>query len=318
MTARSSRAVAVENMFTAPQADYTRMLLAATLAHLRARPYWERLIAAPIISLVGVTKDFEQRRPVRATGATCARSTMSPFGRARRDTRHRRRVRLGKSTLLRMVLRLIRPTAGTIEIEGRDIWSLPARDLKAFRRRIQPIFQNPASSFNPRQSIGSILSAPLEVHGIGDAPEPRGIRSPALLERVGLPADMRGPLSAPALGRPEAAHRHRPRRDPRAGIVVADEPTSALDVSVQAQVLEIFQETKRAMGLTCVFVSHNLAVIRQVSDRVAVMRQGAVVEYGPVESALCGAPTRVYAGAARRRARPSTLLSQPPRTASCT
>ena len=198
----------------------------------------------------------------------------------------------GKSTLLRMVLRLLRPSAGTIEIDGRDIWSLPAGDLKGFRRKIQPIFQNPASSFNPRQSIGSILSAPLEVHGMGDRRSRSG-KVTALLERVGLPGDVAGRYPHQLSGgqKQRIAIARAVILEP--AIVVADEPTSALDVSVQAQVLDVFQETKRAMGLTCIFVSHNLAVIRQVSDRVAVMRHGAVVEYGPAET-LFAAPRHAY------------------------
>ncbi len=198
----------------------------------------------------------------------------------------------GKSTLLRMVLRLVRPSAGTIAVEGRDIWSLPARDLKAFRRKIQPIFQNPASSFNPRQSIGRILSAPLEVHGIGDR-RSRANKVAALLERVGLPREVAGRYPHQLSGgqKQRIAIARAVILEP--AIVVADEPTSALDVSVQAQVLEIFQETKRDMGLTCIFVSHNLAVISQVSDWVAVMRQGAVVEYGPVAT-IFAAPQHEY------------------------
>jgi len=198
----------------------------------------------------------------------------------------------GKTTLLRMILRLLRPSTGTIEVEARDIWSLPRRDLKAFRRRIQPIFQNPASSFNPRQSIGSILAAPLEVHGIGDRRSRAG-KITAVLARVGLPEDVvtRYPHQLSGGQKQRIAIARAVILEP--AIVVADEPTSALDVSVQAQVLQIFQETKRAMGLTCLFVSHNLAVIRQVSDRVAVMRRGAVVEYGTVESVFA-APRHDY------------------------
>jgi len=246
----------------------------------------------PIISLAGVTKEFEQGglfgrsaglRAVDDVSLQVERGeTLGIVGESGS----------GKSTLLRMVLRLLRPSSGTIEIEGRDIWSLAARDLKAFRRRIQPIFQNPASSFNPRQSIGSILSAPLEVHGIGDRRSRSG-KVTVLLERVGLPGEVAGRYPHQLSGgqKQRIAIARAVILEP--AIVVADEPTSALDVSVQAQVLDVFQETKRAMGLTCIFVSHNLAVIRQVSDRVAVMRHGAVVEYGPVESVFA-APQHAY------------------------
>ena len=188
----------------------------------------------------------------------------------------------GKSTLLRMALRLIRPSAGSICLGGEDIWSLSGPALKAFRRRVQPIFQNPASSFNPRQSIGQILTAPLEVHGLGARSERRE-KARDLLAKVGLPADSfdRHPHQLSGGQKQRVAIARAVILQPE--IVLADEPTSALDVSVQAQVLELFDATRRELGLTAIFVSHNLAVIRQVSDQVAVMRHGQVVEYGPAE-----------------------------------
>ena len=198
----------------------------------------------------------------------------------------------GKSTLLRMILRLVQPTSGTIRIDGEDIWRLPSRDLKAMRRKVQPIFQNPSSSFNPRQTIGAILTAPLEVHGIGDRSSRRD-KAVALLERVGLTAAHADRLPHQLSGgqRQRVAIARAVILEPR--IVLADEPTSALDVSVQAQVLDLFQEIKSAMALTSVFVSHNLAVVRQVSDDVAVMRHGEVVEYGPAER-IFAAPAHDY------------------------
>lgn len=188
----------------------------------------------------------------------------------------------GKSTLLRIVLGLIRPTAGTVTIDGQDIATLPRREEKAFRRKVQPIFQNPASSFNPRQSIGAILRAPLVVHGIGTR-QGRRDRVAELLERVGLPADYasRHPHQLSGGQKQRVAIARAIILEPQ--IVLADEPTSALDVSVQAQVLDLFRQTREAMGLTSIFVSHNLAVIRQVSDTVAVMRLGRIVEMGPVD-----------------------------------
>ena len=189
----------------------------------------------------------------------------------------------GKSTVLRMILGLIRPTSGRIVIDGQDIAALDRREEKAFRRKVQPIFQNPASSFNPRQTIGAILAAPLEVHGVGDRPSRRA-RVAEILERVGLPADYvaRYPHQLSGGQKQRVAIARAVILEPR--IVLADEPTSALDVSVQAQILDLFREIRARMGLTTVFVSHNLAVIRQVSDRVAVMRLGRVVEYGDVAS----------------------------------
>ena len=198
----------------------------------------------------------------------------------------------GKSTLLRIALRLIQPTSGTVLVDGQDIYGLKGADLKAFRRKVQPIFQNPASSFNPRQSIYAILAAPLEVHGIGSR---RGHRGTIIekLERVGLSADIaaRYPHQLSGGQKQRVAIARAGILGPR--IVLADEPTSALDVSVQAQVLRLFQETKRELGLTTIFVSHNLAVIRQVSDDVAVMRRGEVVECGST-AAIFSAPKHEY------------------------
>jgi ABC-type glutathione transport system ATPase component len=184
----------------------------------------------------------------------------------------------GKSTLLRMVLRLIRPTAGTIQLKGRDIWAMnDAR--RTLPRDMQAIFQDPASSFNPRQTVGAILGAPLDVHGIGTAGTRRAAVSESLA-RVGLPPDMtkRYPHQLSGGQKQRVAIARAIILKP--AVVLADEPTSALDVSVQAQVLKLFQDTKRDLQLTMIFVSHNLAVIRQVSDRVAVMRGGRLVESG--------------------------------------
>jgi ABC-type glutathione transport system ATPase component len=188
----------------------------------------------------------------------------------------------GKSTLLRMILHLIRPTSGEILFEGRDIWTLSGRELLGVRRQMHAIFQDPASSFDPRQSIGAILAAPLEVHRIGTAAK-RAKTVADTLELVGL-------SSTYASRRPhQLSGGQRQRVDVaraiilRPSLIVADEPTSALDVSLQAQILALLQKINRELGLACVFVSHNLGVIRVIADDVAVMRRGKIVEAGPVE-----------------------------------
>lgn len=187
----------------------------------------------------------------------------------------------GKSTLLRVLLRLIRPDAGTVWMEGRDIWQESGRQLQEFRRKVQPVFQNPASSFNPRQTIRSILKAPLEVHGVGTGPE-RQASIARLIERVGLDNNFLDRLPHQLSGGQKQRVAIARAIILRPKILLADEPTSALDVSVQAQVLRLFLDVKRDFGLTTVFVSHNLAVIRQVSDRVLVMRHGEIIESGTV------------------------------------
>ncbi len=185
----------------------------------------------------------------------------------------------GKSTLLRIGLRLLRPTSGQVLFEGRDIGALEGGKLKNMRQRMQAVFQDPASSFNPRQSVGQILLAPLEVHGVGTSAS-RSRQVGDTLELVGLDATFmdRYPHQLSGGQRQRVAIARAIILRP--SLVVADEPTSALDVSVQAQILNLFKQTKRELGLTCLFVSHSLGVIRYISDRVAVMRLGRIVEIG--------------------------------------
>ena len=184
----------------------------------------------------------------------------------------------GKSTLLRMVLRLVEPTAGTIHLNGRNIWTMSDARM-TLPREMQAIFQDPASSFNPRQTIAAILRAPLDVHGVGAGSARRAAVAESL-DRVGLTPEMakRYPHQLSGGQKQRVAIARAIILKP--AVVLADEPTSALDVSVQAQVLKLFQQTKQDLNLTMIFVSHNLAVIRQVSDRVAVMRGGRLVESG--------------------------------------
>jgi ABC-type glutathione transport system ATPase component len=188
----------------------------------------------------------------------------------------------GKSTLLRIVLRLLRPTSGRVLFEGRDLGALGGRELRALRRRMQVVFQDPTSSFNPRQSIGRSLTAPLEVHDVG-TPQSRRRQVGETLELVGLDAGFmtRYPHQLSGGQRQRAAIARAIILRP--ALVLADEPTSALDVSVQAQILNLFKQTRRELGLTYIFVSHNLGVIRYISDRVAVMYLGRIVETGASE-----------------------------------
>jgi ABC-type glutathione transport system ATPase component len=185
----------------------------------------------------------------------------------------------GKSTLLRMALRLVRPTSGQVLFEGRDLGAIEGSDLRQVRRRMQAVFQDPTSSFNPRQSVGQILLAPLEVHGIGTR-ESRLRQAGETLQLVGLNSSFvdRYPHQLSGGQRQRIAIARAIILRP--SLVVADEPTSALDVSVQAQILNLCRQTKRELGLTYLFVSHNLGVIRYISDRVAVMRLGRIVEIG--------------------------------------
>jgi peptide/nickel transport system ATP-binding protein len=180
----------------------------------------------------------------------------------------------GKSTFGRMLLGLLVPDRGTIRVDGRDVREIERRDLA---RLIQPVFQDPYSSLNPRKRVAGIVALPLAVLGVGTAAERRA-RAIAMLERVGLPpryADVYpGELSGGQ--RQRVAIARALIVEPK--IVLLDEPTSALDVSVQSQILNLLLDLRNDLGLTYVFISHNLAVIEHVATRVAVMYLGRIVE----------------------------------------
>lgn len=187
----------------------------------------------------------------------------------------------GKSTLCRIVLRLLRPSAGQVLFEGLDLWARSAHEMRQLRRQMQAVFQDTASTFNPRHTVRSALLAPLEVHRIGTA-RTRAALVEEALHHVGLDARFlsRHPHTLSGGQRQRVAIARAIILRP--SLVVADEPTSALDVSVQAMILNLFKTIQRDFGLTYLFVSHNLGVIRYVSDVVAVMYLGRVVEVGPV------------------------------------
>ena len=187
----------------------------------------------------------------------------------------------GKSTLLRAILRLTRPTSGRVLMEDIDVWSLRGPALKRLRRMVQPVFQDPGGSFNPRQTVRRALAVPLVVHGVADRRQRQQMIAEAL-ERVGLGEAFldRYPHQLSGGQKQRVAIARAIVLKPR--LLLLDEPTSALDVSIQAQILELFQATKRDLGLTAVFVSHNLAVVGAIADQVAVMRQGRLVETGAV------------------------------------
>ncbi len=180
----------------------------------------------------------------------------------------------GKSTLAKMLLGLLPPSSGDILIDGTPI---AASNRIAVARRIQPIFQDPYSSLNPRKSIAQLIGLPLLVHGIGDAASRRA-KVVEMLDLVGLPRRMLdaypGQLSGGQRQRVAIARALVMRPE----VVICDEPTSALDVSVQAQILNLLLELKRELGLTYFFISHNLAVVEHLADRVAVMYLGRIVE----------------------------------------
>lgn len=183
----------------------------------------------------------------------------------------------GKSTVGRCVLRLHEPTSGEIVFEGSEITHLPADRMQAIRREMQIIFQDPYASLNPRHSIFSIVSEPLKIHGIGRKPEQRE-RVADLLAKVGLdPKYMdRYPHEFSGGQRQRIGIARALALNPK--LIICDEPVSALDVSVQAQVVNLLQDLQAEFGLTYLFISHGLAVVEHISNRVAVMYLGKIVE----------------------------------------
>jgi oligopeptide/dipeptide ABC transporter ATP-binding protein len=201
----------------------------------------------------------------------------------------------GKSTLGRVLLRLLDPDSGTISFAGADITAVGGEDLRRMRREMQIVFQDPAASLNPRHRAGAIVGAPLAIHGVGTAAE-RHERARELLEIVGLRREYadRYPHEFSGGQRQRIGIARAIALNPR--LVIADEPVSALDVSVQAQILNLLADLQRDLGLTYVFIAHDLAVVRQVSDRVAVMYLGRIVEIGPALE-VCDRPAHHYTNA---------------------
>ena len=188
----------------------------------------------------------------------------------------------GKSTIGRTILRLYEPTAGRIIFDGRDITKLGEGELRPLRRRMQMVFQDPFASLNPRHSVGRIVGEPLKTHGIGTRRE-MASRVRELLETVGLPADAanRYPHEFSGGQRQRIGLARALAVNP--DFIVADEPVSALDVSIQAQMINLFEQLQEDFGLTYLFIAHDLAVVRHISDRIAVMYLGSVMEVSPAE-----------------------------------
>ena len=188
----------------------------------------------------------------------------------------------GKSTLARMVLGLLAPTCGTVTFDGRDVFALSRREAQEFRRRVQPVFQNPYSSLDPMYTVFRAVEEPLRIHRVGNRRERRAaVRE--LVEQVALPSSVldRRPRELSGGQRQRVAIARALALRPE--VLVCDEAVSALDVVVQAQILELLAGLKDALGLSYLFISHDLAVIRQIADEVLVMRAGQVVEHAPTD-----------------------------------
>jgi peptide/nickel transport system ATP-binding protein len=226
----------------------------------------------------------------------------------------------GKSTLARLLMRLLEPTGGRVLHEGTDITHASRRQLRPVRRELQIIFQDPFSSLNPRRTVGAIVGEPLRIHRLGSKRE-RKVRVREVLDVVGLDPSYsnRFPHQFSGGQRQRIGIARALVTNPR--LVVADEPVSALDVSIQAQILNLLNSLRRDLGLTLLVISHDVSVIHHLSDRVAVMYLGKLVELAPTEelfaspahpytAALLAAVPHVEAGAPRRRR--TGIVGEPP------
>jgi oligopeptide/dipeptide ABC transporter ATP-binding protein len=202
----------------------------------------------------------------------------------------------GKSTTARLLVRLLDPTSGAILFEGEDIAQRKRKSLKELHREVQIIFQDPYSSLNPRKTVGSIIAEPYAIHGLHKGEGDRRRQVQELMDRVGLNPEHynRYPHEFSGGQRQRIGVARAVALEPK--VLIADEPVSALDVSIQAQVLNLLKRLQRELGLTLVFISHDLSVVRHMCDRVAVMYLGKIAELAPSD-ALYGFPRHPYTGA---------------------
>jgi len=259
----------------------------------------------PHLDVRGLTVDFAGFRAVDGVDLSVARGgSLAVVGGSG----------CGKSTIARCLVRLIRPTAGSIELDGLDVATLPERALRPHRRKVQMIFQDPYGSLDPHLTAGRIVAEPLALRGVRGRAE-RERRAAALLDRVGLPAAaaQRRPSEFSGGQRQRIGIARALASDPE--LLVCDEANSALDVSVQAQVLDLLRELQRDTGLTFVVIAHNLGVVRQITEHIVVLDQGRVVESGRTAEVLAAPSHEVTRRLRAAALDPSTIRGRKPRAA---
>jgi oligopeptide transport system ATP-binding protein len=201
----------------------------------------------------------------------------------------------GKSTTGYCVLQLLKPTSGSVKFDGKELTTMNRKGLRAMRREMQIVFQDPYASLNPRMTVGDIVGEPLLVHNVGNR-RSRRRSAEQLLEVVGFNPDFinRYPHEFSGGQRQRIGIARALALNPR--LIVCDEPVSALDVSIQAQILNLLKDLQKEFGLAYLFIAHDLAVVRAMSDQIAVMNKGQIVEYGPAEEVYTK-PKDVYSQA---------------------
>ncbi|KIP89061.1 MULTISPECIES: ABC transporter ATP-binding protein [Pseudomonas] len=279
-----------QDIFLRPRHPYTRRLLDAAPSFTQALPHRRQVSASetPLLSVRGLSKQFTSWRDdlppaVSQVSFDIQRgTTLSLVGESGS----------GKSTTARMILRLEQATAGTVLFDGHDVLTRDAARLRDYRRRVQVVYQNPYASLDPRFTLEQIICEPLRAFAIGDRTAQRQ-RAAALLQRVGLPVTLLGSRPAHLSGgqRQRVAIARALALEPQ--LLILDEPLSALDASVQKQILDLLAELQGELGLSYLFISHDLAVVRQISDQVVVMQAGRIVEQGPAEQ-LFRTPANAY------------------------
>jgi len=285
----------LDRVFYSPADPYTRKLLGAVVRLDQAPPLRQSRGEPPLLEVSGLVKHFPVKRGLlidREVDRVRAVDDVS-FSVARGET-----LGLvgesgsGKSTLSRSVLQLLAPTSGSVRFDGREIAGLSRRQMRPLRAQMQMVFQDPYASLNPRKRIGQIVSEPLRIQGVASGRELRG-RVHGLLERVGLSAAhyRRYPHELSGGQRQRVGIARALAVEPK--LVIADEPVSALDASIRAQILDLLAELQGELGLTYVFVAHDIGVVRHVSDRIAVMHEGKIVEQGPADQ-VCERPVHPY------------------------
>jgi peptide/nickel transport system ATP-binding protein len=285
----------LDQIFYSPSDPYTRKLLDAVVRLDAAPPLRARRESEPLLEVTDLVKHFpvkrgllfdrevDQVRAVDGVSLSVRRGeTLGLVGESGS----------GKSTLSRAILQLLAPTSGSVRFEGREIAGLSRRAMRPLRRQMQMVFQDPYASLNPRKRIGQIVGEPLRLQGESSGAELRR-EVHRLLDRVGLSPEHydRFPHEFSGGQRQRIGIARALALRPK--LIVADEPVSALDVSIRAQILDLLSELQAEFGLTYVFVAHDIGVVRHVSDRIAVMYKGKIVEEGPADE-VCERPRDAY------------------------